>query len=79
MEKEKVWYLCDGNRPECKKTHCYKNTNEQACRHTADIRHAINFKEGGRTGRKGQYWEQCNDTEEAGREDTTDYSINELP
>lgn len=53
----KIMYLCDGNVPGCSKTHCYKTTNEPACRHTTDIKHAINFKEGGKTGTKGNYWE----------------------
>ena len=37
----KVFYLCDGNVPECKKTFCYQNGGE--CRHTSDIKHALNF------------------------------------
>ncbi|MDO5344415.1 MAG: hypothetical protein Q4E91_01570 [Lachnospiraceae bacterium] len=43
-EKEKkVTYLCDGEKPDCKRTHCYKNTDDGLCRHTSDIDHAINF------------------------------------
>lgn len=43
MEK-KVWYLCDGEKPDCKKTACYKNTEGNAwCRYTSDINHAVNF------------------------------------
>ena len=41
---EKVFFLCDGNVPECKKTHCYKQTDDDPCRHTSDISHAINFQ-----------------------------------
>lgn len=75
----RIMYLCDGNVPECKKTHCYKNMNEEACMHTSDIKHAINFKEGGNTGTKDYYWEKSRDTEEVGYVDTTDYDVTELP
>lgn len=41
----KVLYLCDGEVPGCMKKHCYKRTkDEECCRHTKDINHAINFK-----------------------------------
>lgn len=43
MEK-KIFYLCDGNVPECKKEHCYKQTDDDPCRHTSNISHAINFR-----------------------------------
>lgn len=75
----RIMYLCDGNVPECKKTHCYKNTDGEACRHTSDVKHAVNFKEGGNTGTKGNYWEMIRDTEEVGHVDTTDYDVTELP
>lgn len=39
---KKILFLCDGNVPECKKTHCYKSGGE--CKCTSDIRHAINFE-----------------------------------
>ena len=42
MEK-RIWYLCDGEKPDCPKTHCYKNTDVEPCRHTRDIDHAANF------------------------------------
>lgn len=38
-----VLYLCDGERPDCKKTGCYKTGGE--CRHTFDVEHARNFSE----------------------------------
>lgn len=38
----KVWYLCDGERPECAKRTCFKNGG--TCKHTRDIEHAVNFK-----------------------------------
>lgn len=57
-KEQKVLYLCDGEVPECPKTHCYKTTDEPACRHTSDIRHAVNFEEGGETGAKNNYWER---------------------
>ena len=42
MER-RIWYLCDGEKPDCKKTFCYKKGG--ICRHTKDIQHAINFKQ----------------------------------
>lgn len=39
---KKILFLCDGNVPECKKTHCYKSGGE--CKCTSDIRHAINLE-----------------------------------
>lgn len=44
MEEKTIWYLCDGEKEECKKRRCYKNTKEDPCRHTKDINHAVNFK-----------------------------------
>lgn len=41
---EKVMYLCDGEKPDCEKIHCYKNMSDGLCRHTSDITHAVNFK-----------------------------------
>ncbi len=43
---ERVLYLCDGEKPECKKSMCYKNGRGE-CRHTTDVKHAINFKKDG--------------------------------
>ena len=34
---EKIFYLCDGERENCKKRNCYKNGGD--CRHTTDISH----------------------------------------
>lgn len=39
----KIWYLCDGEKPDCKKNFCYRKGG--VCRHTRDIQHAINFKQ----------------------------------
>lgn len=41
-EIKQIWYLCDGEKTDCKKTHCFKN-EEDGCRHTSDVKHAINF------------------------------------
>lgn len=42
----KVFYLCDGEVPECTKTHCYKREDEtEPCRHTSNVAHAINFQQ----------------------------------
>lgn len=41
----KVFYLCDGNVPECEKTCCYKtNVGDGWCKHTSNIEHALNFE-----------------------------------
>ncbi len=50
----KILYLCDGMVPECSKTHCYKNTDEDPCRHTSDINHAVNFMEEEKEGEKSR-------------------------
>lgn len=42
--EKKIWYLCDGEKEDCKKKYCYKNTKENPCRHTKDISHAVNFR-----------------------------------
>ena len=44
VEDKTIWYLCDGEKKDCKKTRCYKNTKENPCRHTKDISHAVNFR-----------------------------------
>lgn len=56
-----IWYLCDGEKQDCKKTHCYKNTDIEPCRHTRDIEHAINFRKEEPGGREN-YWENNCDT-----------------
>ncbi len=40
-KSQKVFYLCDGEVENCKKTMCYKNGG--VCNHTSNIRHARNF------------------------------------
>lgn len=56
----RILYLCNGEKTDCKKTHCYKNTDDVPCRYTSDIRFAESFTES-----KGVYCEktppQCND------------------
>lgn len=44
MREKTIWYLCDGEKEDCKKRRCYKNTKENPCRHTKDINHAVNFR-----------------------------------
>lgn len=51
---EKVFYLCDGEVPECRKGHCYKQTDDNPCRHTSDVSHAINFQ---KKHKKASYFE----------------------
>lgn len=36
----KVFYLCDKDKPDCKKTNC----SEEFCCRTTDVNHAINFE-----------------------------------
>lgn len=45
-EERKIVYLCNGEVPYCKKTICYKTkpSNGGVCRHTADVRYALNFR-----------------------------------
>lgn len=41
----KIFFLCDGEAPTCKKNTCYKRAGEKnSCHHTSDITHAINFR-----------------------------------
>lgn len=49
-EKPRVFYLCNGEVPHCKKTMCYKTNNAvgEVCRHTTDVAYAINFKKEGK-------------------------------
>ncbi len=44
---DKILFLCDGEKADCKKKHCYKETDPEdpdCCRHTADVAHAIHFR-----------------------------------
>lgn len=59
---KKIFFLCDGEVPECKKTMCYKNTNDNPCRWTSDIKHAKNFKD---TRGHGTYYEKGHDLKES--------------
>lgn len=54
----KTFVLCDGKVESCRKTGCYKNGGE--CRHTTDIKHAINpteKREFVKTGLEHDNWE----------------------
>lgn len=44
--KVRIFYLCNGEVPYCKKTMCYKtnNTENEVCRHTTNVAYALNFK-----------------------------------
>ena len=63
--QKKIFYLCDGEVKSCKKRNCYKNSEktEGLCRHTSDIKHAINFEitQNG----KGSYRERTSRADEA--------------
>lgn len=52
---EKIFYLCDGERENCKKRNCYKNGGD--CRHTTDISHAMNFERRGKC-KNGSFYEK---------------------
>lgn len=45
-EERKIAYLCNGEVPYCEKTICYKTkpSNGGVCKHTADVRYALNFR-----------------------------------
>ncbi len=51
----RIFYLCDGERENCKKRTCYKNGGN--CRHTTDINHAVNFERRAKT-EIGSYFEK---------------------
>ena len=46
MMDNKIYFLCDGEKEDCRIIHCYKNTDDPicVCRHTTDITHAKNFE-----------------------------------
>lgn len=51
----KVFYLCDGEKEDCKKRSCYKDGGE--CKHTSNINHALNFKRVGKS-ENGSFYEK---------------------
>ena len=55
QDPQKIFFLCDGEVPECKKTMCFKNNKNDPCRWTSDIKHAKNFKD---HGEHGTYYEE---------------------
>ena len=67
----KIYFLCDGDMPGCKKTHCYKNTDDTPCKRTTDINHAKNFEKmphgGYREKEDGKTWEEEIEEKERGR------------
>lgn len=52
---EKIFYLCDGERENCKKTSCYKSGG--GCKHTSNVEHALNFKRVGKS-ENGSFYEK---------------------
>ena len=48
-EERKVVYLCNGEAPCCESTLCYKTqpSNRDVCKHTADVKYALNFRKEG--------------------------------
>lgn len=55
-ENPRVFYLCNGKVPYCGKHTCYKSENppNEPCRHTTDVKYALNFQKDG----YGGYWER---------------------
>lgn len=51
MRGKKVLYLCNGEKADCKKTHCYKKVGNEGCKYTFDVKYAKNFRlnESGKT------------------------------
>lgn len=47
IKKQKVLYLCNGEKPDCRQRGCYKKGSDQRCecRYTSDIQYAKNFQE----------------------------------
>lgn len=53
--EQRVFYLCDGEKKDCKRTNCYKNGGE--CKHTEDVEHAKNFHRDGIDSEKSSFFE----------------------
>lgn len=45
-EKDKIFFICNGENPNCRKRTCYKRENppEEPCRHTTNIEYALTFR-----------------------------------
>lgn len=56
--EQRVFYLCDGKKEDCKRTNCYKDGGE--CEHTEDIEHAKNFHRDGIDSEKSSFFEKDN-------------------
>ena len=58
--KQRVLYLCDGEKRDCKKSICYKHGSKIdkgiICRMTEDINHALNFRRINKT-QEGSFYE----------------------
>jgi transcriptional/translational regulatory protein YebC/TACO1 len=50
-----IMYLCDGEKPDCKKRTCYKNGGY--CRHTKSVEYAVNFSRKGPVNHS-TFWEE---------------------
>ena len=63
----KIYYLCDREKEDCRKRTCYKTTGdyEHGCKHTSDINHAMNFERRGKY-KNGSFYEK----EDASRNET---------
>lgn len=61
----KIGYLCDGEKPDCKKMQCYKKVKEEARCHTSDINYAVNFEKSAH-GKQHISYRETNSNEEYG-------------
>lgn len=53
---QSVFYLCNGEKKDCKKQSCYKRGGE--CKHTKDVRYAKNFHKKYPQQEKSAFWEE---------------------
>lgn len=73
----KIFYLCDGKVPECQKNICYKKGIKDGCRHTSDIKHAVNFEKKNPSD-AAVYWEAgCGDEAKRGSNTTQEQADSE--
>jgi hypothetical protein len=78
QRKTRIFYLCDGEKEDCKKKSCYKNMcykyaddPKLVCRRTADIRHAKNFSQAFKGVPCAAYREQETAPEQGAVDETT--------
>lgn len=55
MER-KIFYLCNGEKEDCKKRNCYKKGG--ICKHVKDVKYAKNFASKYQDGENSTLWER---------------------